>query len=185
MNKKLIIGVTLIAALTLSIAATMIGCNADPGRTEPQQTTAAETLGVSYPTLMTYEEYKKLSPALQQAYYETFPSPELYMQWFNAAVQAYNESAANENATESENEGQITQPTEAKNSGVGNTGTQSATVPTQSNTGSTGDTGSVGNTGSTETTPSDQPVVETPVTTEEASHLEGTATGGTGRPVIP
>ena len=61
---------------------------------------------------MTYEEYLKLSPALQQAYCESFSSMDAYMQWFNAAVKEYN-SNKNDNSTQVDgNQGQITQPTE-------------------------------------------------------------------------
>ncbi len=119
MNKRLMIPLVLMIALTLSVAALMIGCSPDTGNGESQtgQTTTAETLGVAYPTLMTYEDYKKLSPELQQAYYETFPNPELYMQWFNAAVQAYSGEESGEPVQEGA-EGQITSPTQ----NPGNTG---------------------------------------------------------------
>jgi len=121
MNKRLTISLILIIALTACVASLMIGCSPDSGNQESQagQTTTAETLGVAYPTLMLYEDYLKLSPQLQQAYYETFPSPELYMEWFNAAVQAYNQAESGEAAQEvAGNEGQITQPTQ-KQEGTG------------------------------------------------------------------
>ena len=69
------------------------------------------------PVLLTYEEYMALSPAVQQAYYESFPSVEAYMDWFN-------EVAAQHAQTETDSEKQeelkdtepipeeITQPTE-------------------------------------------------------------------------
>lgn len=135
MNKKIVVSFTLIAALTLSVARLMIGCNTDPAPTAAPTTEQTEaTLGVKYPTLMTYAEYKKLSPELQQAYYESFPSPELYMEWFNAAVLAYNESAAGaETETEDDNVGELTQPTESKTpSNSGSTTTNK--VPVQSST---------------------------------------------------
>ena len=117
MNKRLTISIILIVALTACVASLMIGCSPDTGNQESQagQTTTAETLGVAYPTLMLYEDYLKLSPQLQQAYYETFPSPELYMEWFNAAVQAYNQAESGEAAQEvAGNEGQITQPSQTQ-----------------------------------------------------------------------
>ena len=148
MKKKIIISFALMAALTLSVAALMIGCGTDAGNKPPQteQTTTAETLGVAYPTLMTYEEYKKLSPQLQQAYYETFPTPELYMEWFNAVVLAYNETAGNEAEPDDDNVGEITQPTEANkpsNSSSATTNTQNVPVqivtdPTESDNSTSG-----------------------------------------------
>lgn len=63
------------------------------------------------PVLLTYEEYLKLSPALQQAYYESFSSIDAYMNWYNAAAEEYNKK--NENSTQVDgNVGQVTQPTE-------------------------------------------------------------------------
>ena len=142
MNKKIVVSFTLIAALTLSVAGLMIGCNTDPAPTAaPTTEQTAATLGVKYPTLMTYAEYKKLSPELQQAYYESFPSPELYMEWFNAAVLAYNESAAGESAeVETDNIGEITMPAEGPvKPTVSTEGTQSTegTEGTESTVGAT------------------------------------------------
>ena len=37
----------------------------------------------------TYEEYKKLTPAQQQAYFESFSNPMDYINWYNAAKAAY------------------------------------------------------------------------------------------------
>lgn len=77
------------------------------------------------PVLLTYEEYLKLSPALQQAYCESFSSMDAYMQWFNAAAKEYNDKK-NDNSTQVDgNEGQITQP--------GETEPSIATEPTESN----------------------------------------------------
>ncbi len=64
------------------------------------------------PILLTYEEYLKLSPALQQAYYESFPSMDAYMQWFKAATKEYNDKKDDNSTQVDGNEGQITQPTE-------------------------------------------------------------------------
>lgn len=131
MNKRFTITFIVMIALTLLVAALMIGCGPDTGEGDPQteQTTTAETLGVSYPTLMTYEDYQKLSPAMQQAYYETFPNPELYMQWFNTAVQAYNQTAGKESIPEDDAVGEITQPTSGKDTAV--FGNDTVKVPEQ------------------------------------------------------
>lgn len=169
MNKKIIISFALMAALTLSVAALMIGCGTDAGNKPPQteQTTTAETLGVAYPTLMTYEEYKKLSPQLQQAYYETFPTPELYMQWFNAAVQAYNQAAGSGDAPEVDDVGEITMPTEAS----GGNGKDSTKVPEQSSTQSITE-----NTNTSSSNPNTQPpsdAVDITETTTQSDMLTG------------
>ncbi len=73
---------------------------------------AAGTQERKDPTLLTYEEYLKLSPALQQAYCESFSSMDAYMQWFNAAVKEYNDNKNDTPPKTEGNEGQITQPTE-------------------------------------------------------------------------
>lgn len=79
-----------------------------PETTAPKPTEPEKEM----PVLLTYEEYMALSPAVQQAYYESFPSMEAYMQWFNEAAKEYNNSK-NDNSTQVEgNEGQITQPEE-------------------------------------------------------------------------
>lgn len=80
-----------------------------------QTTTAATTQPVevpSYPVLMTYADYMKLTPAQQQAYYESFPDPETYMDWFNSAALAHNQGNSDATDKPQGNAGQITQPTE-------------------------------------------------------------------------
>lgn len=82
---------------------------------KPQQdpeTPTATTPEKKDPVLLTYEEYLKLSPPLQQAYCESFSSMDAYMQWFNAAVKAYNDNKNDTPPKTEGNEGQITQPTE-------------------------------------------------------------------------
>lgn len=44
------------------------------------------------PVLLTYAEYLELTPAQQQAYYESFANHEVYMAWLNAAIQEYESS---------------------------------------------------------------------------------------------
>ena len=81
---------------------------------KPVQTpeTPSETTPVKKdPVLLTYEEYLKLSPAMQQAYYESFSGMDAFMAWFNAAAEEYNK---NNTPSQTEgNEGQVTQPTES------------------------------------------------------------------------
>lgn len=84
------------------------------------------------PVLLTYAEYLELTPAQQQAYYESFPTPQAYMDWFNAAAKEYNQ---NNNSTQVEgNAGQVTQSTEPEEdtkrptSGVKDPGNQAGGV---------------------------------------------------------
>lgn len=76
---------------------------------EPTQTTTGSSEKKD-PVLLTYAEYLKLTPAQQQAYYESFPTPQAYMNWFNAAAKEYNKNS-NDTQVDS-NVGQVTQPTE-------------------------------------------------------------------------
>lgn len=59
--------------------------------TEPPVTTQPQT-GGSDAAALTYEEYLAMSPAEQQAHYETFPSLEAYIAWHNAALAEYEEN---------------------------------------------------------------------------------------------
>lgn len=79
--------------------------DSDEAPTEPSQDATKE------PVLLTYAEYMALTPQQQQEYYETFPSQEAYMEWFNAAAQDYNQGGNSGSDEPVDNEGQITQPT--------------------------------------------------------------------------
>ncbi len=79
--------------------------------TKPEEPTQKPTVGSQEekdPVLLTYEEYLKLTPSQQQAYYASFPSADAYMQWFNQATEVYNEQQVttqpNENPAETEQE---------------------------------------------------------------------------------
>lgn len=60
----------------------------DPPATQPTEPEA----GDDEPVVLTYEEYMALSPAEQQAYYESFPTLEDYIAWYNAAYAEYEEN---------------------------------------------------------------------------------------------
>ena len=75
--------------------------------------TTEPTDAPAYPALLSYEAYMEMTPAQQQAYYETFPDQATYMQWFNNAALAYREDQGEEGDNKVEgNVGVITQPTD-------------------------------------------------------------------------
>ncbi len=211
MNKRFTITFIVMIALSLSVAALMIGCGPNTGGGDPQteQTTTAETLGVSYPTLMTYEEYMKLSPQLQQAYYETFPDAQTYIEWFNTAALEYRENQKTQDESNLAGDiGQIIMPTEQEDAT-----SETPLMPTQKpNTTTEGKKYPVLLTFEEymELTPAQQQAYYesfpgndvfmqwfNDVTQEDdqgqteneetiaSEHLEGTIVGGTGRPVNP
>ena len=112
MKRKLFAAVT-----AVSILCSLCACaGQQPDEPTTEQTTGAqETTGTKeIPEdfrWLTYEEYKALTPEEQQAYYESFPTPEEYMVWFNAVAKEHNQSGDSGTQVEG-NEGQITQPTE-------------------------------------------------------------------------
>lgn len=59
--------------------------------TEPSQPTqpTEPQAGTQEPAALTYEEYMALSPAEQQAYYESFPTLEEFIAWHNTALAEY------------------------------------------------------------------------------------------------
>lgn len=64
-----------------------------PGTTEEEtipQTSQPQT-GDEDGAPLGYEEYMAMTPAEQQAYYESFPSLEDYIAWYNAALAQYQE----------------------------------------------------------------------------------------------
>ena len=103
------------ASILLSLCA--CGAQEAASNQETEQTsTAATTQPIevpSYPVLMSYADYMKLTPAQQQAYYESFPDMETYMQWFNAAATAHNQGNS-DTADKEDGVGQITQPTQTQ-----------------------------------------------------------------------
>ena len=105
------------AVIAVSIMCSLCACAGQQSEEPaPEQTTGAqETTGSKeIPEdfrWLTYEEYKALSPEKQQAYYESFPTPEEYMVWFNAVAKEHNQSGDGNTQVDG-NEGQITQPTE-------------------------------------------------------------------------
>ncbi len=107
MKKKLFAAVTAMFILCSLCACTP---RETPETTAGSTTEPTET--PTYPTLLSYEAYMKMTPAQQQFYYETFPDAQTYMQWFNAAALEYNQNYNNSDKTEG-NVGQITQPTES------------------------------------------------------------------------
>lgn len=106
--------------LFAAFTATMILCSlcACKGQEQPAETDVTTTtipvettLAPAYPELLSYEEYLKMTPEQQQAYYETFPDQETYMQWFNEAASAYNETMGEQTPVVG-NVGMVTKPTE-------------------------------------------------------------------------
>lgn len=59
---------------------------------EPSIQPTQSQCDIQEPVVLTYEEYMALSPAEQQAYYESFPSLEDYIAWHNAALAEYEEN---------------------------------------------------------------------------------------------
>lgn len=71
------------------------GSETTPGATEPDMPTQPdedEESGVLSPAEVTYEDYMAMTPEQQQAFYESFPSLQDYIDWFNAAKAAYDAS---------------------------------------------------------------------------------------------
>lgn len=56
---------------------------------EPSIQTSQPQVGTQEPVALSYEEYMALSPAEQQAYYESFPTLEEFIAWHNAALAEY------------------------------------------------------------------------------------------------
>lgn len=130
MKKRVFAAIT---ALTILCSLCACGKQEQPASGETTTGIATEsTEAPAYPTLIRYGEYLKMTPQQQQAYYETFPDQETYMQWFNDAALAYNQAqGGQEDNTVDGNVGQITQPTETGEPADPAGSTQMPTTPTQ------------------------------------------------------
>lgn len=70
----------------------------EPEETNPENTTPEETTSDKPSNEVTsYEKYMNMSPAEQQAFFESFGSIEAYLAWYDAAVAEYE---ANTNVTD-------------------------------------------------------------------------------------
>lgn len=56
---------------------------------DPAVQTSQPQTGAQEPVALSYEEYMAMSPAEQQAYYESFPTLEEFIAWHNAALAEY------------------------------------------------------------------------------------------------
>lgn len=81
--------------------------------TQPTKTEDEEQPEKKQPVWLTYEEYMALSPEKQQAYYESFPTPQDYMEWYNAVAKEHKQDQEDDTKVDPPDSNvQPTQPTE-------------------------------------------------------------------------
>lgn len=56
---------------------------------DPAVQTSQPQTGTQEPVVLSYEEYMALSPAEQQTYFESFPTLDEFIAWYNAALAEY------------------------------------------------------------------------------------------------
>lgn len=85
--------------------------------TQPTKTEDEEQPEKKQPVWLTYEEYMALSPEKQQAYYESFPTPQDYMEWYNAVAKEHKQDQDDDDTNKvapPDNDDQPTQPTQTQ-----------------------------------------------------------------------